>query len=412
MTAIHRDAPPASPLLSVWFKPRDTIGRVLATDPRRHVLLLAALGAIAGFVAELTKAGLVLQLLDWRLAGIVAIGGAICGILGVYIYALLFRWGGLLLGGGASPVQVRAVLAWGGAPSIIGLAVCLLALAWLRLAGGAGAAAPRMLTVVLEAVTLLLGLWSIVLTLLMLGGAQGFGFWRTIANGLMGSLLVLPLLAIPLIIRTFVVQPFNIPSGAMMPTLLVGDFLFVAKYPYGYTHYSLPFSPRLFSGRILAAEPQRGDVVVFRLPKDDTTDYIKRVVGLPGDRIQMRAGLLHINEQPVKRERIDDFIDEDGGRGARVKRWRETLPNGVSYDTLDLQDNGFLDNTQVYTVPPGHFFMMGDNRDNSTDSRVLNQVGYVPFENIVGRAALLYFSVDRGSGSQAIRLARIGTPVR
>jgi signal peptidase I len=269
-----------------------------------------------------------------------------------------------------------------------------------------------MLTVVLEAVTLLLGLWSIVLTLLMLGGAQGFGFWRTIANGLMGSLLVLPLLAIPLIIRTFVVQPFNIPSGAMMPTLLVGDFLFVAKYPYGYTHYSLPFSPRLFSGRILAAEPQRGDVVVFRLPKDDTTDYIKRVVGLPGDRIQMRAGLLHINEQPVKRERIDDFIDEDGGRGARVKRWRETLPNGVSYDTLDLQDNGFLDNTQVYTVPPGHFFMMGDNRDNSTDSRVLNQVGYVPFENIVGRAALLYFSVDRGSGSQAIRLARIGTPVR
>jgi signal peptidase I len=340
----------------------------------------------------------------------VAAGGAIFGIVGLYVYGLFFRWSGRWLGGDASPVQVRAVLAWGSAPAVIGLAVCLIALAWLRLSGGAGAHAPRALIVALEAVTVGVGLWSIVLTLLMLGRAQGFGFGRTIANGVLGCLLALPVLALPLIIRSFAVQPFNIPSGAMMPTLLVGDFLFVAKYPYGYTHYSLPFSPPLFSGRILASEPQRGDVVVFRLPKDDTTDYIKRVVGLPGDRIQMRDGVLHINEQPVKRERIDDFIDEDGDRTVRVKRWREILPNGVSYDTLDLQDNGILDNTQVYIVPPGHYFMMGDNRDNSTDSRVLSQVGYVPFENIVGRAAMLYFSVDDQSGRQ--RFARIGTLVR
>src|SRR4030088_337502 len=170
---------------------------------------------------------------------------------------------------------------------------------------------------------------------------------------------------IALVIRTFLFQPFNIPSGSMKATLLVGDYLFVSKYSYGYSHYSLPLSPRLFSGRILGSEPQRGDVVVFRLPKDDSTDYIKRVIGLPGDRIQMIDGVLNINGEPVKRERIEDFIETEGGRTvSRVKRWRETLPNGVSYTTLDLVDNGFYDNTPVYQVPEGHYFMMGDNPDN------------------------------------------------
>src|SRR5262249_7637812 len=188
-------------------------------------------------------------------------------------------------------------------------------------------------------------------------------------------------------------QAFSIPSGSMEATLLVGDYLFVSTYAYGYTHYALPLSPPVFSGRIFGSQPKRGDVAVFRLPWDDSIDYIKRVIGLPGDRIEMIDGLLHINGVAVKRERAQDYIDSEMGQyPTRVRRWRETLPNGVSYETLDRIENSRYDNTAPYLVPPGHFFMMGDNRDNSNDSRVSparGGVGYVPFENIIGRAEII-----------------------
>jgi signal peptidase I len=203
-------------------------------------------------------------------------------------------------------------------------------------------------------------------------------------------------LIIALVIRTFLFQPFNIPSGSMIPTLLVGDYLFVSKYSYGYTHYSFPFSPRIFSDRLMGGTLKRGDVVVFRLPRDDSIDYIKRVIGFPGDKIQMIDGVLNINGEPIKRDRIaGDCVSDDDVQP--VLCYRETLPNGVSFVTHYFSNLGFLDNTQVYTVPPDHYFMMGDNRDNSTDSRVLSQVGYVPYENIIGKAQIIFFSIKDGT---------------
>jgi signal peptidase I len=211
---------------------------------------------------------------------------------------------------------------------------------------------------------------------------------------------------IALVIRTFLFQPFNIPSGSMKATLLVGDYLFVSKFSYGFSRYSLPFiNPEFFTGRILGSQPDRGDIVVFRLPADDSTDYIKRVIGLPGDRIQVTDGLVHINGTPIKRTQIPDFAGEAPCPVvfvSRVKRWRETLPNGVSYEVLDCTDQpGFPDTTQVYAVPEGHYFMMGDNRDNSTDSR-FPSVGFVPFDNLVGRAQIIFFSVREGDLAREI----------
>ncbi len=193
--------------------------------------------------------------------------------------------------------------------------------------------------------------------------------------------------------KTFFFQPFNIPSGSMKDTLLIGDYLFVSKTSYGYSKYSLPFSPDLFSGRIFGATPKRGDVVVFRLPTDDKIDFIKRLVGLPGDVIQVKGGVLHINGKAVPKVRVADFVERDGeGRKHSIPKYEETLPNGVKYFVLDSNKYGQLDNTPAYTVPKGHYFMMGDNRDNSADSRVMNFVGFVPAQNLIGRASLIFFS--------------------
>ena len=199
-------------------------------------------------------------------------------------------------------------------------------------------------------------------------------------------------------VRTVLFEPFNIPSGSMVPTLLVGDYLFVSKYSYGYSKFSLPFAPPLFSGRLFGSVPKRGDVAVFKYPRDTSTDYIKRIVGLPGDRMQVKQGQLYINGELCPRELQGNYETSDSGYRQIEKLYVETLPNGVKHDILKATDGpsgGFdQNNTIEYAVPPNHVFAMGDHRDNSADSRYMNQVGFVPVENLVGRAEILFFSID------------------
>ena len=214
------------------------------------------------------------------------------------------------------------------------------------------------------------------------------GFWDTVKT-------IVYAVLIALVIRTVAFEPFNIPSGSMRPTLLVGDYLFVSKYSYGYSRHSLPLSLPLIPGRLFMSPPERGDVAVFKLPSDNKTDYIKRIIGLPGDRIQMKVGRLYINDKMIPRKRIVDFVFTDEyGRIQRAAQFIEILPGGREHRILEITDRGQLDNTPVYTVPEGQFFAMGDNRDNSQDSRVARAVGFVPAENLVGRAEILFFSTN------------------
>ncbi len=199
---------------------------------------------------------------------------------------------------------------------------------------------------------------------------------------------------IAIAIRTIAFEPFNIPSASMVPTLLVGDYLFVSKFSYGYSRFSMPFSPRLWEGRIFASLPERGDIAVFRWPRDESTDYIKRIVGLPGDRVQMIGGVLYINGEAAQREPAG-FCETDGtGVRIRSRRYIETMPNGRRHAICEFSDQERFDNTPEFLVPAGHVFAIGDNRDNSSDSRDFGPggVGFIPVENLIGRAEIIFFS--------------------
>ena len=220
------------------------------------------------------------------------------------------------------------------------------------------------------------------------GGSESWEIIKTIVFALL----------IALVLRVLLFQPFTIPSASMEPNLYEGDYIVVSKWSYGYSKHSIPFSPPVFEGRIFASEPERGDVVVFKLPRDDRTDYIKRVVGLPGDRVQMIANVLHINGAPV-RDVVVSGQDVTNMYGELVVTAEETLPGGRSFRIQDYGPGRDLDDTPVFEVPAGHYFMMGDNRDNSVDSRVDESmgVGLVPAENLIGKAEIILFSWQPGA---------------
>jgi signal peptidase I len=201
------------------------------------------------------------------------------------------------------------------------------------------------------------------------------------------------------IIRSFFYEPFHIPSSSMYPNLMIGDYIFVSKFSYGYSRYSFPFGIKLFSGRIFESAPERGDVVVFRSPIEDSRSngkeyLVKRIIGLPGDKIQIINGEVYINDQKVKKDYVSSFYDHDAAiaQVSIIKKFIEQLPDGKIINILDQIDDLPQDNTGIYQVPEGNYFMMGDNRDNSADSRFLTQMGYVPKENILGKATIIFFS--------------------
>ena len=215
--------------------------------------------------------------------------------------------------------------------------------------------------------------------------------WETVS-------VVLQALLLAVVLRTLLFQPFNIPSGSMKPTLLVGDYIFVSKWSYGYSRHSLPFSPNIFSGRIWGSDPERGDVVVFKYPGDTSKDYIKRIIGLPGDKVQLRESVVYINGQPIPRVQEGSFTDD--GSGVTVPIYVESPSSERSYETIDIQPNNYADDTPVFDVPEGQYFFLGDNRDNSADSRF--DVGMVPAENLVGKAQVIFLSLKDGSAAWQI----------
>lgn len=202
---------------------------------------------------------------------------------------------------------------------------------------------------------------------------------------------------IALVFRSVAYEPFHIPSGSMLNTLYKGDYIFVSKLSYGYSRYSFPFGIEWFEGRKFASAPERGDIIVFRLPSAPNVDYIKRLIGLPGDKVQVKGGRLFINGEAVQVTRKGDIMvpDNYGGEENAVL-YTETLPNGVSHNILNTKENGRVDDTPEYTVPEGKYFFMGDNRDNSMDSRYMAEVGFVPEVNLVGRAEIILVSFKGG----------------
>lgn len=392
------------PLLSIWVRPRATTSDRLERGTWAGALTLFAVCLALTLVSLATFAN---GRLHWFA---LAVLGLVGGPVALLLSAMFLKVSGKLMFGKASLRALSTALAWSSVP---GAAAALLYIgASVTFPQGfarfvtrleeylgsfvGGRAADTSFSVgpgempyaVIYAVALLFSLWGVWVTIRAVGAAQRFGLIRSVFNiGLAYGFAM----TIAVGVRFFLWQPFSVPSGSMAPTLQAGDYILVNKMSYGYGRYSLPI--RLTKeDRLWGARPARGDVVVFHTRLN--ADFVDRVIGLPGDEIQVKNGVLHINGLPVKTAFLREESQQERTHLSKPARvYKETLPNGVSYEIYDLVPNSDSDNTQVFRVPAGHYFVMGDNRDNSVDSR-FSQVGHVPYEDLVAKVGMIYFSVS------------------
>lgn len=374
---------------TIWFRPQATIKAISERPTTPAVPFLAALAGVVSILG-FGFGG------PWQAIVVAALLGPVLGIARLYIDGALTWLFGRVLGGRASQSTLRAALAWSSAPMVVAL---FISLASFLVFGQEFAqqinsdAIENPFVTGVAIVFALLTLWSVFLLVRTVGAVQGFGIFRSLANALLPLIVVF---ATALAFRFLAFQPFSIPAGSMEPTLLIGDNFFVNKFSYGWSRYSFPLDAG-FAGRVMGAAPKRGDLVVFKLPRDNATDYVKRIIGLPGDEIEMVDGVLHINGAVVPKEPAGEF--SPNGRVHAIPVYEETLSDGVRYAVLDEEQNGPFDSIGPYSVPEGHYFVLGDNRDNSSDSRSLFEVGFIPAENLVGRVSIIYRSVDPSDGS-------------
>lgn len=380
------------PLLSVWRRPQATVRYLIARGgwAWAPALLMVAFALATMWQGEVSNAPL-----HWL---VLMILGAGAGVVELLLAPLLLKLTGKPLFGRATFRELVIALAWAGIPASVAYALYLATSALTqhkfaqfinRIAEGNTSIAPgEGMYVVPFVVCTILFLWTLWMVIRTIGAVQQFGWFRSFLNIFFGYGL---LLLFGLALRVLLWHPFSIPSSSMAPTLQVGDYVFGDKLIYGYGPYSLPFET-MKEGRLWGGRPTRGDIVIFRMK--DGSDWVKRVVGLPGDDIQMIKGVLQINGLPVKMTYLrEEKPNEKPNFSGTARVYKETLPNGVSYEIYKLVQRGDAGDTQAFHVPPGHYFMMGDNRDNSTDSR-FPKVGHVPYESIIAKVSVIYFSAS------------------
>ncbi|MDX2265608.1 MAG: signal peptidase I [Hyphomicrobiales bacterium] len=379
------------PFFSVWIWPQATLRQILASRDRYIIpLMLAYSAAVAPLLMAMAYSG---GAITWDAAIFYLALSAVVSPIVIWVQAALVIVLGRAIGGAGRIRDMVAAVVWALPPVIVAALG-----AWLivAVAPGFGAIAgsdgsPEALAAI--ALATILAVWSLFILVRLTGAAHRFGVWRSV------TALVAAFVALEIVtgaVRALAFQPFHIPAGSMAPALIPGDYLFAKKFSYGYGQYSSPLGVPA-TGRVFGAEPQRGDIIIFRSAKDPGTDYVKRIVGLPGETIQIKGGVLHINAVAVKLEPMEDYA----GEGAAIKQFRETLPNGVSYPVLDMISESRGDDTKAFSVPPASYFVLGDNCDNSADSRYSN-LGFVPYDNLIGKVSTIFFSSSApNDGAQA-----------